>query len=144
MTHRRIWVFFYGSYINLDVLAEVSMKPGEWQAARLLGFDLHIGPRANLLPNPNGVVHGTLGLCLHDDLARLYDDHAFGVLGERYLPEAVLCVDAQGALRPAVTYVSHDMVNRPATHDYVERIAKPAAALGFPGDYVTHIRSFAP
>ena len=46
----RVWVFFYGSYINFDVLQEAGLVPGEWEVARLPGFDLEIAPRANLIP----------------------------------------------------------------------------------------------
>ncbi len=29
-----VWVFFYGSYMNFDVLAEVRMKPARWAHSR--------------------------------------------------------------------------------------------------------------
>jgi hypothetical protein len=33
----RVWFFFYGSYINLDVLAEVELVPGQHELAVLDG-----------------------------------------------------------------------------------------------------------
>ena len=41
-----VWTFFYGSYINFDVLKEVDMVPQSWEVARLGGFDIRIEPRA--------------------------------------------------------------------------------------------------
>ena len=141
---KRVRVFFYGSYINLDVLREVDLVPQEVCVARVLGLALTIAPRANLRPEPGAVAWGILCTATHAELARLYDEHAHGRLGERYWPEAVLAEDEEARLHPALTYLSHDMVARPAEAAYVERIAVPAEALGFPEAYVDHIRSHRP
>lgn len=140
----KVWVFFYGSYINVTVLKEVDLIPGEVEPATLAGFDLKIAPRANLIRAPQSVVYGILAKATHAELARLYSEHAKGKLGETYLPEAVVATDLNGKLRPALTYVSHDMVDRPAEDAYIERIAQPAEAFGFPADYVAKIRNFSP
>ena len=31
MADTEVWTFFYGSYINLDVLREVDLEPTEWE-----------------------------------------------------------------------------------------------------------------
>jgi len=138
----KVWVFFYGSYINPDVLKEVDLVPEHWEVARLAGFDLIIAPRANILRDPAQVVWGILATATHTELARLYLDHAKGILGEVYLPEAIMATDEHGRLRPAMTYISPAMESRPAEHAYVERIARPAEQFGFPDWYVAKIRSF--
>jgi len=137
-----VWVFFYGSYINLDVLKEVDLIPERVETARVAGFDLTIAPRANLVRDAGKVAFGILATATHAELDRLYVEHAKGKLGETYLPEAVIAEDADGRLRPALTYLCHDMVPRPADTAYVERIAGPAGQLGFPADYIAKIRSF--
>jgi hypothetical protein len=139
----KIWVFFYGSYINPDVLREVALEPSEWHTATLGGFDLTIAPRANLLRDPAKTVWGILATATHAELARLYEDHAHKLLGEIYLPEAILATDSAGRLRPALTYIAPDMQPRAAEKAYVERIAGPAERFGFPKGYVAKIRSFA-
>lgn len=55
-----VWVFFYGSYINLDVLREVSYAPRMFEVAQLLGFDICIRPRANLVRSNQHSVYGIL------------------------------------------------------------------------------------
>jgi len=137
-----VWVFFYGSYINFDVLKEVDLVPAEWEVATLSGFDLNIAPRANLVRNPGTVVYGILATATHAELERLYTSHSKGVLGETYLPEAVLTVDKAGKFRPALSYIAPSMIARPAETAYVERIAQPAERFGFPRTYVEKIRSF--
>jgi cation transport regulator ChaC len=139
-----IWVFFYGSYINREVLKEVDLAPEHWESATLSGFELVIAPRANLQRSSGHVVFGVLAKATHGELERLYADHAKGVLGETYLPEAVLTSDESGRLRPALTYIAPSMEPRPAELAYVERIAQPAERYGFPDWYVERIRNFRP
>jgi hypothetical protein len=138
----KIWVFFYGSYMNRDVLGEVNLVPDRFEVARLPGFDIHIAPRANLVRSDAHAVYGVCAQATHAELARLYA-HAKDVLGETYLPEAVLVETREGSWRPALCYICPEMAPRPAEPAYVERIARPARELGFPEWYVNRIRSYA-
>jgi hypothetical protein len=141
MTAPPVWTFFYGSYLNFDVLAEVGMAPARWEVASLPGFELVIRPRANLVRSERGLVYGIVAACTHAELTRLYA-HAHDVLGETYLPEPVLAHLAGGAFRPALCYIAPSMEPRPADGAYVERIAQPARRYGFPAWYLDHIESF--
>jgi orotate phosphoribosyltransferase len=143
MTEPKVWVFFYGSYMNRAVLAEVDLRPADWLPARLDGFDVRIAPRANLVPAPGRAVFGALATATHSELERLYA-HARDVLGEVYLPEAVTAVDFAGATRPALCYVAAQMRERPAETAYVERILAGARELGAPPWYLDRLASFLP
>lgn len=134
---RRVPVFFYGSFINLDVLKEVDLVPGSFRVGRLFGWELRIAPLATLEPKDSTAVYGIVVDCTHEELRRLYAQDWVGT----YLPEAVL-VDIDGAFVPALTYIKWDYEPGAASPDYVERIAGPAEKLGFPDWYVEHIRSF--
>jgi hypothetical protein len=138
----KVWVFFYGSYMNFDVLREVQLSPDRWEVARLSGFDVRIAPRANLIRSPSASVYGLLATATHDELTRLYA-HARDVLGETYLPEAVLAEALDGGhLRPALCYIAPAMASAPAAPDYVDRILRPARELGFPDWYLDRLASF--
>jgi cation transport regulator ChaC len=141
MEETRVWVFFYGSYMNVEVLREVNIVPGEWERARLTGFDIVIRPRANLEPSERHCVYGIVATATHQELARLYA-HARDVLGETYLPHAVLTETLDGKLRPALCYIAPRMEPRPAAQDYLGRIIEPAKAFGFPGWYVERLERF--
>ena len=143
MSDPLVWTFFYGSYMNLDVLREVNLVPAQHEVAQLDGFDLRIGPRANLVRSDRDTVWGVLATATHAELARLYT-HAQNVLGEKYLPEAVLARTSGGTFRPALTYICPHMEPGPADPAYVERIVRPAVQLGFPTWYIEKLRSFAP
>jgi hypothetical protein len=136
-----VLVFFYGSYMNRAVLAEVGMAPELWNPAVLPGFDIRIAPRANLVRSPKAIVFGVLASATHEELERLYT-HARQVLGETYLPEAVLVHTQGGPLQAALCYIAPTMVEAPADEAYVERILNPARELGFPAWYVARLDSF--
>ena len=136
-------VFFYGSYINFEVLTEVNLSPAKWEVARLPGFDISIKPRANLVRSDRALVYGIVAQATHAELTRLYT-HAQQILGEIYLPEAVLVETLDGKWMPAMTYICPAMEERPAEAAYVNRIAGPARRLGFPSWYVDRIEGFLP
>src|SRR6516225_210172 len=104
MVEREVWVFFYGSYMNFAVLKEVDLMPARWEVARLSGFDIRIRPRANLVRSESHCVYGIIATATHAQLARLYA-HARDVLGETYLPEAVLVELASGLWLPCLCYI---------------------------------------
>jgi cation transport regulator ChaC len=141
MAESKVWVFFYGSYMNFDVLKEVNYFPERWEVAKLSGFDIVIQPRANLVRSGRHCVYGIIATATHQELNRLYA-HAKDVLGEVYLPEAVLIETVDGKWRPALCYICPAMESRPAANDYVDRIVKPAREFGFPAWYVDRLESF--
>jgi hypothetical protein len=87
------------------------------------------------------VVWGALATATHRELARLYA-HAHDVLGETYLPEAVLAQTAAGDHRPALCYICPEMAPRRAEAAYVDRVVAPARELGFPEAYVARLMAF--
>jgi Gamma-glutamyl cyclotransferase, AIG2-like len=141
--NRKVWTFWYGSYMNPAVLAEVNLRPDSFQVARLDGYDIRIEPLANLLPTDGASVYGLLAEATHEELDRLYA-HARNVLGAVYLPEAVLVQTRESTWRPALCFIATTMEPRPADRAYVERILRPARDFGFPSWYVEKIERFLP
>lgn len=137
----KVWAFFYGSFINLDVLKKVDVIPERVEVARLAGFDISIRPLANLVRSDRDCVYGILTAVTHAELARLYD-YARDGLGGTYLPEAVLAQAEDGHFQPALCYIAPALEDAAPSADYVERIAGPARDLGFPAWYVKRIESF--
>lgn len=137
----QVTVFFYGSYMNRDVLAEVDIEPETMEVATLHDYDIHIGPLANVVRAAGSTVWGVVTQATHDQLARLYR-HAREVLGGSYHPEAVLVRDAAGNARPALCYISHDLEPATASADYVDRVVEPGREYGFPEPYLAKLESF--
>lgn len=142
MSEYQVDVFFYGSYINFDVLAEASIGQRPYQVAWAPNHKLIISPLANLIKDAASTAFGIIIKLNHDELDYLYIEHAQGQLGGTYLPEAILTYTASNVIVPALTYISHDL--EPATPDpaYVDRILRPARQYQFPESYLNHIESF--
>src|SRR5262249_17712645 len=134
MTEPKVWVFFYGSFINLDVLRGAGLVPDRVEVARLSGFDIAIRPLANLIRSDQDSVYGILVAASHAELGRLYD-YARDQLGGLYLPEAVLA-ETSGAWRPALCYLAPQLEPRTAANDYLDRIVVAARQHGFPAWYL--------
>ena len=135
-------VFFYGSYINFEVLAEVDIQRRSYLTARLPEYKLMIAPLANLVEDPAHVAFGIVTQLSHAELERLYTEHARNRLGGIYLPEAVLVHTDANKMMAALIYIAHEMQPAPPDPDYVDRILRPAQNYGFPDHYLDHIASF--
>ncbi|SHL82519.1 Gamma-glutamyl cyclotransferase, AIG2-like [Roseovarius marisflavi] len=139
----RVWVFFYGSNIDLNVLKKVGFEPDEVHIAKLKGFDIQISPLANLVRSDRHCTYGILVTGTHEELERLYGLYVQKELGATYLPEAVLCEKEDGSLVPALCYIAPETPPSPATPEYLARILMPARAFGFPDWCVERLEDFA-
>jgi hypothetical protein len=137
---RRVWTFFYGSFMNPAVLAKAEVHPTDLQMARLDGWRLSIAPRATLIPSESDSVHGVVARLSHADLDKLYAKDWFGF--GTYLPEAVTVTDTTGRRLPAMCYIAWQTEGGRPAHDYVDKILSIAREYSFPEDYVRHIQSF--
>jgi hypothetical protein len=136
MTPRQIDAFFYGLFMDPDVLRQTGAKPANPRRAYVADFGLRIGQRATLTPSPGARAYGMLIELTHMELERLYD--APGL--EDYRPEAVLAQPLEGITVPALCY---NLPQAPASHernpDYARSLQSVLAKLGFPEDYVASV-----
>ena len=144
MSQHAVNVFFYGSYMNFDVLAEVGIAEREYQVAYLSGYRLWISPFANLVSDNAAETFGILTQLTHAELDRLYIDHAKGRLGAIYLPKAVMVHLGDAEPIPARCYISHSVETKHPDPDYIERILAAARKYKFPPTYLNHIVSMLP
>jgi len=137
-TEPLVWVFFYGTFINPDVCAGAGATLRDVEVARLAGFDVRIGPLANLVHAEQHTAYGIVARMTHAELGKLYTMEWVGT----YLPEAVVVHTRGERLLPALTYLKPDMQIAPPADDYVDRIVGPARQYGFPAWYVERLESF--
>jgi hypothetical protein len=136
MSNRRIDVFFYGLFMDVDVLRESSVVPINPRRAYVDDFALRIGQRATLLPSSGARAYGMLIALAHQELERLYT--APGL--EHYRPEAVLAHPLEGTPVPALCY---NLREAPGPHernsDYATRLQRVLSKLNFPPAYVAGV-----
>ena len=135
-----VQVFFYGSFMNREVLARSAVAPERLEAARLWGHDIRIAPLANLVRSDERCVYGVLCELTHAELDRLFGEARFGT----YRPQAVLVETSRGGLVPALCYVAPAAAAEPAAADYLDRIVVAGRQQEFPDWYVARLESFRP
>ena len=136
MSNRRIEIFFYGLFMDSDILRENKIVPVNPRRAYVEDFALRIGQRATLLPSHGSRAYGMLVALTHSELDRLY--RAPGL--EHYRPEAVLARPFEGQPSPALCY---NLREAPQPHernpDYAARLQSVLSKLEFPPEYVASI-----
>ena len=136
MSPRQIDGFFYGLFMDVQVLREAGTKPANFRRAYVTDFALRIGRRATLVPSPGARSYGMLIALTHAEFDRLY-----GAPGlEVYRPEAVVAHLSEGERVPALCY---NLVEAPAEHErnpeYAMRLRSVLEGLGFPVEYVESV-----
>jgi Gamma-glutamyl cyclotransferase, AIG2-like len=136
MDPRLIDGFFYGLFMDAEVLRRAGTEPSNFRRAHVADFALRIGQRAALVPSPGARAYGMLIALTHAELDRLY-----GAPGlEVYRPEAVVAHTSEGEAVPALCY---NLVRAPEPHernpDYAKRLRTVLEKLGFPAEYVESV-----
>lgn len=136
MCPRQIDGFFYGLFMDDQVLRRAGTQPSNFRRAYVEDFALRIGQRATLVPFPGSRAYGMVVSLTQADLERLY-----GAPGlEGYRPEAVLAHPLQGEPVPALCY---NLVQAPEPHErnpeYAARLQGVLKKLGFPPEYVESV-----
>jgi hypothetical protein len=131
-------VFFYGSFINVDILAKGGLVVDDVTVAKLWGFDIRISTLATLVRSDHGCVYGIVTKATHADLDRLY---AQAWLGHAYRPEPVIVERQDAQLAPALCYIAHTAPPARPANEYLDWILIAARRLGFPGWYIERLQA---
>jgi hypothetical protein len=140
MEEKRVWIFFYGTFMDRGVLLEQGINSPAVIPARLSGYELSIRPRVNLTPVERSFVYGSIAQLTHDEITKLYTglEQSFSLI---YLPEAVLAETLDGNFRPALCYIAPQMEDRPPDSEYIRQMAAAARAASLPEWYAVYLES---
>ena len=136
MTDRCVDAFFYGLFMDRDVLRENGVAAANPRRAYVDDYELRLGRRATLVPFPGARAYGMLFALTHHELDALYA--APGL--EDYRPEAVLARSLDGHAFPALCY---NLRRTPgpgeADADYAARLRAALGRLDFPAEYIASV-----
>jgi hypothetical protein len=136
MAPRRVNVFFYGLFMDADLLRTKNVSPTNIRCASVPGFRLRIGQRATLLRSDGARAYGMLMELAHAEIDVLYSEPSVSA----YRPEAVIAELADGTAIPALCF---NLVVPPASSeanaDYAAKLRAIARRLALPNDYVESI-----
>ena len=132
---RRLDVFFYGLFMDEDLLRAKGVTPQNRRIASVRDSRLLIGHRATLIPFTGGIVYGVVFSLTHAEIDALYSDE----MVSEYRPEAVLARTDTG-LEAALCF---NLPTPPAADErnleYAAKLKSLAERLGLPQAYIESI-----
>lgn len=137
MTTRRIDGFFYGLFMDADILRQGGILPENPRRAFVDDFELRIGQRSTLVHQAGARSYGMLFALTHEELDWLYASRGL----TEYRPEAVVAQTFEGEKVPALCYnlmeVSYGVE---PNAKYAARLRAVLNKLGFPTTYIDSIK----
>jgi hypothetical protein len=131
MEPRRVSVFFYGLFMDAELLVSKGFQPVHPRPA------LRIGQRATLIPSEESFAYGIIMELSHAEIEQLYSEASVSA----YRPEAVLARLPDGTNIPAMCF---NLVVPPAQEEvnpeYAAKLRELARKLELPLQYVESIR----
>lgn len=131
-------VFFYGLFMDEDLLKAKGLNPAASKIAHVAGYALRIGERATLIQSNQEQAYGTVITLSEEELAILYGDESV----KDYFPEEVTVTDTNGTTLVAVSYVLPIEKLSGQNREYAKSLATIARKIGLPEEYVTQIESW--
>ena len=141
MDEKRVCVFFYGLFMDFEILREHGLISDRWEVAKLHSYEFQIASWGYLRASDRLCVYGVLVPATHLELTKLYDKSS-GVLTAEYFPEPVLVETLEGKWIPALCYVASNPPEGPVNTKYANAMVELAKKLSFPTWYVKHLSSF--
>lgn len=137
MDSRPADVFFYGLFMDPDLLRAEGYAPQGAELASVPGFALRIGKRAALVPDRTARAHGAVMSLTLAELDRLYSQPSL----QAYRPEPVLAHLASGGIVAALCY---NLPEPPPPGDrspeYASKLYAVGQKLGLPAEYLASLR----
>jgi hypothetical protein len=131
-------VFFYGLFMDQDLLKEKGITPSTWQKAWANNFALKIGERASLVKEPGARSYGVVMTLEQTQITELYAEKSV----KEYQPEK-LTVEYEDATCEEVTcYNLPANLSRGTNRAYAQKLLDVTTGLDFPDEFLKHVESF--
>lgn len=129
--------FFYGLFMDPDVLADIGITCRNPRPAYADNFELVIGSRATLWPREGARAYGMIYSMTHAELHKLYS----GAGLQSYRAEALLAVLLDSSTQTAC--LCYNLPVRPTVEDinrdYSQKLKLALERFGFPDKYISSI-----
>lgn len=140
MTDEMVDVFFYGSFMDPDVLAKCGLKPRDLRAAKAPNYSIGFAPMATMTTCPGAAVWGVACRLAVAPLERVYRLAPLADYG--YFTRRISISDVDEKPISAVVYLTRRPVGARPEKTYLENIIRISERWNFPPEYLTLLRSF--
>ena len=131
-------VFFYGLFMDGDILKEKGLNPLDSKLVYLTEYGLRIGERATLEYSKNERAFGSVMQLLSEELEILYGDKSVA----DYVPLQVVTTDMKGKSIEAISYILPMEKVSGSNREYANSLAILAKRIGLPEDYIKEIEAW--
>ncbi|WP_120497393.1 hypothetical protein [Kiloniella sp. EL199] len=131
-------VLFYGLFMDEDLLIAKGLVPSSSQKAWVNNFVLKIGERASLVKEPGARSFGVVMTLKQTQVTELYDEKSV----KAYQPEKLIVEYEDGTREEVTCYNLPANLIRGTNRIYAQQLLKLTTRLGFPDDFLAHVRSF--
>lgn len=134
---RRVEVFFYGLFMDQELLRGKGLEPEGGEIAAIDGFALRIGQRAALVSTPGAKVCGLVFSLTRSELDRRY----FASSVQACKPQAVLAQLASGGVATALCYNLRQPPSPTERNpEYAVKLRAVAQKVGLPAEDIASLR----
>ncbi|MDG1708523.1 MAG: gamma-glutamylcyclotransferase [Emcibacteraceae bacterium] len=134
-----VTAFFYGLFLDPYILKSLNIKHKNFRIAKLQGYDLIIGERANLKKEKTSHVWGSIMDIKEEDIKALYSAKSVN----EYCPYKVECQLINGETLPAVVYLLPPEYNiKPAKdNQYAQQLLGICKKYKLPQEHISKIET---
>lgn len=123
-------VFFYGLYMDPDVLHQKNVEPRNPRIGKVEDLELRIGNRATLLRSPGKSTYGILYSLTHSEINTLY----WGAGLKEYAPEAVIVKAGDKQIAALCCNLVVPPEKEESNAEYEEKLMRTMKRLGVPNN----------
>ena len=131
-------VFFYGLFMDEDLLKSKGLHPANNRLARVDGYGLRIGDKATLEASEHERVFGSVMELGMEEVEILYGENAVA----DYVARQVVAIDMQGNSQQVSSYVLPMEKICASNSEYARSLAIVARKIGLPHDYIDEIETW--
>ena len=131
-------VFFYGLFMDRQLLESRGMAPLDIEPGFADGYALRIGERATLAPQPGARTYGFVMTITEKEAKDLYSEESV----KDYLAETLEVTSANGQHEDVVCYILPASRIVGTNGDYAHALHRLAGSFDFPQSYLDEIEKF--
>jgi ketosteroid isomerase-like protein len=136
LTTDSLKIFFYGSFMDLELLRTLGVVPKTFETAELKNWSIAFSPMATLVRSEGDSVYGTIAELSRDEVRTLYTRDDL----KHYNPVDITVATEQNNRVPAQCYISKPGAGQKPSVEYLRRVIHAAGSLGFPPAYLAKLR----